>query len=195
MPRPLSRALVLNPNQADALHWQAGLLRASGRLREELAVRRRVGRDRPAQRGLLPEQRSPGKRQADPFSAGRDGALAARVSRQSAKFRGTDLIDAGHLAEAQVPAARALALQSNWAPGMNAGMYSALGDFEKVLAAGRPEGAGLTALGRNEEAVAVARERFAAAPEDHGCPGLTRSLSWAGRFDEVLALPGSAGVT
>jgi tetratricopeptide (TPR) repeat protein len=69
-------------------------------------------------------------------------------------------------------------------------MYYALGDFEKMLSLqGVPKSRALIALGRNEEAVAAARERFAAAPEDRdAAKDLLTALSWAGRFDDVLAL-------
>jgi len=189
----LSRALALNPNLADALHWQAMLFRGSGRLREELAVRQRLDAMDPLNVANLLSLNSALRASGKPTEA---RAVTARMQRafpdnpQSFGAQAADLADAGQLAEAQVPAARVLALKSNWAPGLNARIYYALGDFEKVLSLqGSTRSRALIALGRNEEALAVARERFAAAPEDRGAAqDLLSALSWAGRFDEVLAL-------
>ena len=189
----LSRALALNPNLADALHWQAGLLFGGGRLREELAVRRRLDAIDPLNVANLLILNRALRNSGKPTEA---RAVTARLLRafpdnpQSFGAQADDLVDAGQLAEAQVPAARVLALKSNWAPGLNADIYYALGDFEKMLSLqGVPKSRALIALGRNEEAVAAARERFASAPEDRGAAeDLLSTLSWAGRFDEVLAL-------
>ncbi len=189
----LGQALSLNPNLADALHWQAGMLGGSGRLREELAVRQRLDAIDPLNVANLLILNRALRNSGKPTEA---RAVTARLLRafpdnpQSFGAQAGDLVDAGHLAEAQVPAARMLALKSNWAPGLNAGIYYALGDFEKVLSLQEStRSRALIALGRNAEAVAVARERFAAAPEDRGAAkDLLTALSWAGRFDEVLSL-------
>ena len=189
----LSRALALNPNLADALHWEAGLLGESGRLREELAVRQRLDAIDPLNVANLFTLNSALRNSGMRTEA---RAVTARLLRafpdnpQSFGAQAADLVDAGQLAEAQVPAARVLALKSNWAPGLNAGIYYALGDFEKTLSLqGVPKSRALIALGRNEEAVAAARERFASAPEDRdAAQDLLSTLSWVGRFDEVLAL-------
>ena len=190
----LSRALVLNPNLADALHWQAGLLGDSGRLREALAVRQRLDAIDPLNVANLLTLNFALRNSGKPTEA---RAVTARLLRafpdnpQSFGAQAADLVDAGQLAEAQVPAARVLALKSNWAPGLNADIYYALGDFEKVLSLQESSSRlwALIALGRNEEAVAAARERFASAPEDRGAAeDLLSTLSWVGRFDEVLAL-------
>ena len=134
--RALSRALALNPNLADALHWQAGLLGGSGRLREELAVRQRLDAIDPLNVANLLTLNGALRDSGKPTEA---RAVTARLLRAFPTIRRVS----GHrqltcwtqasLAEAQVPAARVLALKSNWAPQLNAGIYYALGDFEKVL--------------------------------------------------------------
>jgi tetratricopeptide (TPR) repeat protein len=100
------------------------------------------------------------------------------------------LIRVGRLAEAQVPAARSLALKATWAPQLIASVQFTLGEYEPMLSMeGAPKLIPLVALGRLDEAVAAARELSGAAPEDRGAAvNLLRTLSWAGRHDDVLAL-------
>ncbi len=189
----LARALALNPNLADALHWQAGILNGAGRLRESLATRQRLDAIDPLNVANL-LQLNANFRESGKLTEAR--AVTARLQRtfpdnlQSSTAQALDLIAAGQLAEAQVPAARNLALQANWAPALNARLNIALGDFEKALSFKMaPKFSALLALGRNEEAVAAARERAAAAPEDSQAVfDLLYALSWVGRNDEVLAL-------
>ena len=191
----MARALVLNPNLADALHWQALQLGGAGRLREALATRQRLDAIDPLNVanlwGLSVALRGSGK-----LTEAR--ALTARMLRafpdspQSFGSQAFDLLAAGRLAEAQVPAARMLVLGSNWAPALNAGLYFTLGDFNRVLSLhGTPEfrSRALCALNRNDEAVAAARTRLAEKPDDQAAvESLLSTLSWAGRYDEVLAL-------
>ena len=191
----LSKALSLNPNLPDALHWQAILLEVSGRFREILAVRQRLDAIDPLNvanlwslNGILRTVGKPSDAQA----------VTVRMLRtfpdnpQTFGAQAFDLMEAGRLAEAQVPAARMLALGSNWAPALNAGIYYVLGDFERVLSfqgIGGVKSWALIALDRNDEAVAEARERFRAAPDDRGAAqSLFATLSLAGRHAEVLAL-------
>jgi TolB-like protein/Tfp pilus assembly protein PilF len=191
----LASALALNPNLPDALHWQAQQLGASGYLREQLAVRQRLDAIDPLNvanllslSGALRDSGRPNEAQA----------VTARLLRafpdnpQSFGAKAGELFGVGRLAEAQVPLARMLALGSNWAPGVNARLYYTLGDFNRVLSLQDAQGwrlAALIALNRNNEAVAAARARFAAGPEDRGAAqDLLTTLSWTGRFDEVLAL-------
>jgi len=182
-----SRALALNPNLADALHWQAFLLGSSGRLRDELAVRQRLDAIDPLNVANLPSLNLALRNSGKPTEA---RAVTARLLRafpdnsQSFWAQAGDLIDAGLLAEAQEPAARMLALKSNLAPGLNAGMYHVLGDFEKALSFhGVPKSTSLLALGRVDEA------RLAEQPDDQAAAAdLLDVLSWTGRHDEVLAL-------
>jgi TolB-like protein len=189
----LARALALNPNLPDALHWQAGWLESSGRLRESLAVRQRLDAIDPLNVGNL---WSLGGRLRDSGKWVEAQAVTARMLRtlpdspQTFGAQAFDLMGAGRLAEAQIPAARMLALGSNWAAPLNALTYYLLGDFEKMLSLpGLPKAQPLLALGRLDEAVAAARERFAAAPEDRdAAEDLLRTLSSAGRFDELLRL-------
>jgi TolB-like protein len=189
----LARALALNPNLADALHWQAGILSNSGRLRESLATRQRLDAIDPLNVANL-LQLNGNFRDSGKLTEAR--AVTARLqlafpdNLQSSTAQAIDLIAAGQLAEAQVPAARVLALKSNWAPVLNARLYLTLGDFEKVLSFKMaPKFRALLALGRNEEAVADARARLAEKPDDQeAAASLLSALSWAGRHDEVLAL-------
>jgi hypothetical protein len=83
-----------------------------------------------------------------------------------------------------------LALKATWGPLVSAFVQYALGEFEQSLSSeGAPRLIPLVALGRFDEAVAAARELADAAPEDRGAAvDLMRTLSWAGRHDEVLAL-------
>jgi TolB-like protein/Tfp pilus assembly protein PilF len=189
----LTKALALNPNLPDALHWQAILLNDAGRLREQLAVQLRLDAIDPLNVANLLRLsgtfRNSGKR-------AEAQAVIARMLRafpdspQSFGAQAADLFDAGHLAEAQVPAARMLALKSNWAPRLNAGIYYALGDFDRALTLqGIPEfrAGALFALGRSDEAIAELREQLAATPDDLGGILLT-TLTRAGRFDDALTL-------
>ncbi len=192
----LARALALNPNLADALHWQAGLLGDSGRLRDQLAVRQRLAGIDPLNVANLFSLN---------FSLRNSGklteaeAVATRLLRafpdnpQGYGARAFDLLDAGRLAEAQEPAARTLALEAAWAPQLNALVYYCLGDFDRVRSLqwqGPQSLLALIGLGRVDEAVAAARERFAKEPDQRdGAPlDLLITLPWAGRDDEVLAL-------
>jgi TolB-like protein len=189
----LARALALNPNLADALHWQAGILNGAGRLREVLAIRQRLDAIDPLNVANL-LQLNGNFQDSGKLSEAR--AVTARLQRtfpdnlQSSTAQAINLIAAGQLAEAQVPAARTLALQANWAPVLNARLYLTLGDFEKALSFKMaPKFSALLALGLNEGAVAAARKRAASAPEDsQAVSDLFYALSWVGRHDEVLAL-------
>ena len=190
----LARALALNPNLADALHWQAGLLGDAGRLRDQLAVRQRLAEFDPLNVANLLNLnfalRDSGKRtEAE--------AVATRLLRafpdnpQGYGARALDLLDAGRLAEAQGPAARMLALEAGgWSPLLNALVYYGLGDFDRVLSLQGPlRFIALIELGRVDEAVAAAHERFAKEPEQReAAQELLSTLVWAGRHDELLAL-------
>jgi TolB-like protein len=192
----LTRALALNPSLSDALHWQAGVLGNIGRLREQLAARRRLAEFDPlnvANLSALPWNL------LDAGEPAEAEAVALRLQRafpdnpQGFAAHAGALLNAGRLAEASVPAARALGLAPEGALGrtLNGWLYYALGDFERVLAlrTDRLRDPALIALGRTDEAVVVARERSAAAPEDLGAASaLLFALSQAGRHDEVLAL-------
>ena len=191
----LARALALNPNLADALHWQAGLLGDAGRLRDQLAVRQRLAGIDPLNVANLLSLN---------FALRDSGKLAeaevvsTRLLRafpdnpQGYGARAFDLLGAGRLAEAQASAARALALELTWAPQLNALVYYDLGDFDRVLSLqwqGRWRSLALLDLGRVDEAVAAARERFAKEPgQRDAAQDLLNTLAWAGRHDEVLAL-------
>ena len=192
----LARALALNPSLPDALHWQMGLLGNAGRLREQLATRRRLAELDPLNvfnlAGLARNLLSSGELvEAE--------AVAVRVQRafpnnpQGFEVQAEGLVNAGRLAEARVPAARALALAPEGAVAqrVNGWVFYALGDFDQVLSlpGAHDRGLALIALGRVEEAVATARERSAAAPGDHEAAlALLFTLSQAGRHDEVLTL-------
>jgi TolB-like protein/Flp pilus assembly protein TadD len=192
----LARALALNPGQSDALNSQAGLLGNAGRLREALATRRRLAELDPLHvanlQGMSWALLESGK-------LAEAQAAAVRLQRafpdnpQGFADEAGILITSGRQAEARAPAARALAL----APGdaiaqrVDAWLYYTLGDFDRVLSLPdiRFHGGALIATGRVDEAVAEARERLAAAPDDHNATtDLLFTLSQAGRHDEVLAL-------
>jgi TolB-like protein/Tfp pilus assembly protein PilF len=192
----LTRALALNPNLPDALHWRAGVLGNTGRLREQLLARRKLADLDPlnvANLSALPWNL------LDAGEPAEAEAVALRLQRafpdnpQGFAAQAGALINAGRLAEASVPAARALSLAPEGALGrtLNSWLYYALGDFERVLALRtvRVHDLALIALGRIDEAVVAARERSKAAPGDPGA-AITWlfTLSKAGRHDEVLAL-------
>ena len=192
----LARALALNPSLSVALHWRAGVLGNTGRLREQLLARRKLAKFDPlnvANLGALPWSLV---RAGEPAEA---EAVALRLQRafpdnpQGFAAQAMALLDAGRLADATLPAARALAMAPEGALGrtLSSFIYYAVGDFERVLALqmDRLRDPALIALGRTDEAVAAARERSAAAPEDLGAAtALLFTLSQAGRHDEVLAL-------
>lgn len=191
----LAKALMLNPNLSDALIRQAGTLGGAGRLRESLAVLQRVDAIDPLNVANLTRLNG-ALRESGKLNEAQ--VVTARLLRafpdnpQSFWAQASDSLDAGHLAEAQVPAARALALKSNSAPLLNAWMYYSLGEFDRMLSLqGAPESLTQTliALGRNDEAEAAARKRFASAPENRDVVhDLLGTLAWAGRFDEVITL-------
>jgi TolB-like protein/Tfp pilus assembly protein PilF len=192
----LARALALNPNLSDALHWQAGLLGDAGRLREQLAAQRRLVELDPLHVANLA-----GMPWALLESGELDEAEAAAVRLQRAfpdnpmAFASAAgvLINTGRLAEARAAVARALAL----APGdslartANSWIHFLLRDFDQLWPLPDPHfhARALIALGRVDEAVALARGRAAAAPGDHtAATDLLFTLSQAGQHDEVLAL-------
>jgi TolB-like protein/Tfp pilus assembly protein PilF len=191
----LTKALALNPNLPDALHWQAVLLNDAGRLREQLAVQRHLDAIDPLNVAALLRLNATLHDSGKHVEA---EAVTARMVRafpdspQTFGAQARDLREAGRLAEAQVPAARVLALGSNWASLVNARGYNGLGDFGRVLSLqGVPEfrARALLALGRNDEAVAAARDSFRTAPDDRdAAQSLLATLSLAGRPAEVLAL-------
>lgn len=192
----LARALALNPSLSDALHWQAGVLGNTGRLREQLVARRKLAEFDPlnvANLGALPWNL------LDAGETAEAEVVALRLQRafpdypQGFATQAGALLNSGRLADAGVPAARALALAPEGALGrtLNGFLYYALGDFERVLAlpTDRLRDPALIGLGRVDEAVAEARKRSAAAPGDHtSATTLLFTLSQAGRHDEVLAL-------
>ncbi|MBP6627174.1 MAG: hypothetical protein KA187_07135, partial [Arenimonas sp.] len=189
----LGRALALNPNQADALHWQAGMLGNAGRVREELATRQRLAEFDPLNVANLFSLNGALR------SSGNTAEAQATTARLLAAFPDNpqgfgaqtfDLLSAGRLAEAQVPAARALALKATWGPQLSGFVQYALGEFGPALSVeGAPRLIPLLGLGRLDEAVAEARKLSDAAPDDRGATvDLLRTLSWARRHDEVLAL-------
>jgi TolB-like protein/Tfp pilus assembly protein PilF len=191
----LARALELNPSLSDALSWRASNLGTAGRLREAVAAQRRLAELDPLHVPNLSNLAAYLSASGAPEEA---TAVALRLQRgfpdSPAGFllQAEVMAAAGRLAEAEPAAARALApapedafVQTSVGP-----IYYALGDYPRVLslpAAGH--GLALLALGRVEEALAVARERSAAAPENFSFAYfLLRTLSLARRHDEVLAV-------
>jgi adenylate cyclase len=170
----IATALALNPNLPDALHWQAGRLEDSGRLRESLAMRQRLDAIDPLNVANL---WGLGGRLRDCGKLAEAQAVTARLLRafpvnpQSFGAQAFDLLDAGRLAEAQTSAARMLALDSNWAQEVNARVYALHGDFDRVLALQSTpafRARALIARGRSDEAIAELRARLASAPDDLG---------------------------
>jgi TolB-like protein/Tfp pilus assembly protein PilF len=191
----LDRALALNPSQSDALNWRANNLSTAGRLRERLAARRRLAELDPLNLANLANLALVLMQSGEPDEA---AAVAQRIQRgfpdsPSGFFREAQgLAAAGRLAEARVPAARALALAPDNAivQASVGSVYYVRGDFERVLTlpASRLHGPALLALGRIDEAVTAARERAAAAPGDIAAAYfLLQTLALAGRHAEVLA--------
>ena len=191
----LAKALTLNPNLSEALLRQAGALGSAGSLRESLAVLQRVDVIDPLNVANLTRLNGALRDSGNLTDA---QAVTARLLRafpdnpQSFWAQASDSLDAGHLAEALVPAARALALKSNSAPLLNARMYYSLGEFDRMMSLqGTPESLTQTliALGRNDEAEAAARKRFASALGNRDvAQDLLGTLAWAGSFDEVITL-------
>ena len=192
----LIRALELNPSQSDALNWHAINLGATGRLREALAARRRVAEINPLD-GInmsnLAVLHTISGAPADAI------AVAQRIQRgfpdnPTGFMRQAEaLLSAGRLAEARALAERALVLAPEMAFLQRSigRVFYAVGDFDRVLAlpAANQQGLALLALGRIDEALAAARERSAAAPDNYDATyRLLRTLSLAGRHDEVLAV-------
>jgi len=192
----LVRALALNPSLSDALNWRANNLGAAGHLREQLAARRRLAELDPLNlanlAGLSGWLAASGEAEEGLAVAGR---LQRGFPDSPLGFRQQALVLAvtGRLAEARDAAGRALALapgEANVQSSVGAVFY-ALGDAERVLALpGADEhGPALLALGRVDEALATARARSAAAPDDYAAAYfLLYTLSLAGRHDEVLAV-------
>ncbi len=190
----LTRALALNPSLSDALHWRAEVLGNTGRLREQLAARRKLAGFDPFNLANLDSLAWNLLDAGEPAEA---EAVALRLQRaypdnpQGFSTQTGALLSAGRLAEATVPAAQVLALAPGGAlgPTLNGWIYYALGDFDRVLQTDRQRDAALIGLGRVDEAVAAARERSTLAPEDLGAAtALLFTLSQSGRHDEVLTL-------
>jgi TolB-like protein len=192
----LDRALALNPSLSDGLSWRAGVLGNTGRLREQLAARRKLAELDPLNVANLSAL---SWNLLDSGELAEAEAVALRLQRafpdnpQGFASEAGVLLNAGHLADAQVPAARALAMAPEGALGrtLNAFLFYALGDFERVLSLRSPRvrRQAQIALGQVDEALAGARQRLASAPQDQtAATELLFTLSAAGLHDEVLTL-------
>lgn len=191
----LDRALALNPSQSDALNWRANNLATAGRLREQLAARRRLAELDPLNLANLGNQALVLMQSGEPDEA---VAVAQRLQRgfpdsPEGFIREAEVLAAaGRLAEASAPASQALALapEDITVQALVGQIYYVLGDYARVraLPAARHHGPALLDLGRIDEAVTAARERAAAAPDDFFAAYFRlRTLSLAGRHAEVLA--------
>jgi tetratricopeptide (TPR) repeat protein len=191
----LARALEINPNLSDALNWRAINLGTAGRLREALTARRRVAEIDPLDLGNLSNLTVLLSISGAPADA---TAVAQRIQRGFPGYwtgfmrQAEVLLPTGRLAEARALAERALAMSESAVLQRGvAGVFYALGDHDRVLTLSEAyqQGPALLALGRIEEALATARERAAAAPDNYVATyWLLRTLSLAGRHDEVLAV-------
>ncbi len=100
----LAKALMLNPNLSDALIRQAGTLGGAGRLRESLAVLQRVDAIDPLNVANLTRLNGALRDSGNLTDA---QAVTARLlhafpdNPQSSWAQASDLLDAGHLAEAR----------------------------------------------------------------------------------------------
>jgi TolB-like protein len=190
----LARALELNPSLSDALNWRTLNLERAGRLREALAARQRLAAIDPLNHTNL--SNLAGLLGASGASA-EANALAQHIQRAFPDsplgfMRQAQVLTAsGRLAEARVLAERALAMTDS--PHVQRALFvvfGALGDFDRLLALQAVnQGLALLGLGRIDEALAAARAQDAAAP-GYSLTSylLLRTLSWAGRHDEVLAV-------
>jgi TolB-like protein/Tfp pilus assembly protein PilF len=191
----LARALKLNPSLSDALNWRASNLGTAGRLREAVVAQRRLAELDPLHVSNLANLAANLAASGAPEEA---TAVALRLQRgfpdnPAGFLRQAEVTAAaGRLAEAEPAAARALALapEDAFVQASVGLLFYAIGDYDRVLslpAAGH--GQALLALGRVDEALAATRERSAAAPEDFNATYyMLRTLSLAGRHDEVLAV-------
>jgi len=187
----LARALELNPSQSDALNWRAINLRSAGRLRDELAARRRLA-------DIDPLHVSNRFNLSIAHALSGDEARARKAIRQlREQFPDSPWVDLaevevmeafGRLAQADRFARRALEAGNSFVRSSASSVNFALGRYEASMElAGVEYDAALLALGRTEEAVAAARERAAASPRDHDAAhALMEILSRAGRHQAVL---------
>lgn len=197
----LARALELNPSLSEALSWRSNYLGWAGRLRDEVAARRRHAEIDPLnvlavstlalpliESGELEAAIALGLRVQRAFPDGPQGY--AREIRA--------LVSAGRLAEALPPAERMLAVAPT--EGLTrstlATLFLALGEYGRVLELprARPRIFALLALHRPEEAIAEAKRLADAADAVPGDPffalDLMNVLSLAGRHATVLEVYG-----
>ena len=188
----LARALELNPSQSDALNWRAINLRSSGRLRDELTARRHLARIEPLHISNL-------------FNlsiayvlAGNEVSAGETVQRMRDEFPDSPWVELaelewlkafGRLADADRLARRNLEAGNMVVRSAASDVNFVLGRYQESMdLAGIEYDVALLALGRDDEALAAARERAAAAPRNHDAVrGFMYVLSRTGRHEDVLA--------
>ncbi|WP_376694844.1 tetratricopeptide repeat protein [Wenzhouxiangella sp. EGI_FJ10305] len=191
----LDRALTLNPSHGDALNWRLNALETAGKVNESIDVGRRAMEIDPLNRAVRFNQ-------SYFFAlAGRPReALDIAVSIQSdfpespiGYVAEADVLRrSGRLAEAVEPIEKALALSPEFRPVQGAAqtVFNALGEHQRALEIGGDSATGaLVALGRSDEAVAQARDRFEESPDVFiRVVGLLGALAAAERHEELVAL-------
>jgi len=189
--RSLARALEINSSHSDALNWRAINLRNAGRLRAELGVREELLKIDPLNlsnlfnlslayllRGQAERSIEVARRLKRDFPNAPWGELAQAEA----------LAASGRLAAAQRLASKQVAEGSGFLVSTASGIEQRLGRYERAMeVTGSPFATALLGLGRDDEAVALAREVAAASPGDSASMlNLLNVLGLAGRHDAVL---------
>jgi TolB-like protein len=189
--RSLARALEINPSHSDALNWRAINLRNAGRLRAELGVREQLLEIDPLNLSNLFNLSLAHLLRGQ---AQRSIEVARRLKRDFPGVPWGELAEAealaasGRLALAQRLASSQLADGSGFLVSTASGIEQRLGRFERAMeVTGSAFATALVGLGRDEEAVALAREVAAASPGDSASMlNLLNVLSFADRHEAVL---------
>jgi TolB-like protein/tetratricopeptide (TPR) repeat protein len=193
--KALARALELNPSHGDALNWRLYALGSAGQTTEGIAVAEKAVKMDPlnlvARDSLLVSYTNAGR-----FEDAIEAAVRTQSDFPDAHFgylrKSEALRASGRLADALPAVEQAQEL----APDIAAIQYSAansyllLGQYEvasSLIGIGQVKS--LIALDQTDQAVTTARERLEQAPDAWIWLGdMLRTLSWAGRHDQVLAL-------
>ncbi len=189
--KSLAHALDINPSHSDALNWRAINLRNAGRLRDELNARQQLAEIDPLHLSNLFNLAMAYLLRGQPELA---LDTARRVQRDFPGSPWGDLAEvealggSGELARAELLAREHLADGNSMLVSAASSLNMTLGEFDQAMKVTDSEfGTALVAMGHVEEALDIARDFAASAPDDStSALSLLRVLSLAGRHEEVL---------
>jgi len=187
----LSMALDRNASHTDALNWQAINLRRAARIREELQARQRLAQIDPfylsnafnlAIVHILHGDQIAARDAAAQMAEDFPGSPWADVVEIEVEFRFGEIAAAHRIAQAALETGNTAVTSSLGS------ILMALGEPERAVElTGSPFSMALIAQGRSDEAVALAQEQAAAAPNDRTtAQALLRVLGLAGQHETLL---------